>query len=317
MSRPGPSSVNFSPVFPSLLAKYLAAVLAWLLATSMVSAAQSAPKGNMIASVLGPHVDRARGCVVCHPAHSGEYSIEPGRVGAACLWGGNAGPDYGATVALTDGARFSEVHPRDLASASEKNIEDLVCLSCHDGSLTPTNMMQTRPYESQVGLLARTPYAEQEIATLVETDEIPARQHPVGESARIRPGNGLVWANGGFSVIPGSPYAQFVANYGWPALAPRERYKAQGVSHSGEPYVMCTTCHDQHSSNAYVSRTGSPIAGDGGGKIYTTYFFVNGPYNPAKHYTGQQSSSASQFCRQCHFDKANEAHNTNYIQTVF
>ena len=30
----------------------------------------------------------------------------------------------------------------------------------------------------------------------------------------------------------------------------------------------------------YTSSTSSPIVGDGGGKYYATYFFVNGPYNP-------------------------------------
>ena len=30
----------------------------------------------------------------------------------------------------------------------------------------------------------------------------------------------------------------------------------------------------------YTSSAASPIANDGGGKFYATYFFVNGPYNP-------------------------------------
>ena len=30
----------------------------------------------------------------------------------------------------------------------------------------------------------------------------------------------------------------------------------------------------------YTSSVFSPIAGDGGGKYYSTFFFVNGPYNP-------------------------------------
>ena len=30
----------------------------------------------------------------------------------------------------------------------------------------------------------------------------------------------------------------------------------------------------------YTSSAASPIANDGGGKFYTTFFFINGPYNP-------------------------------------
>src|ERR1035441_8787416 len=45
-------------------------------------------------------------------------------------------------------------------------------------------------------------------------------------------------------------------------------------------YVLCTTCHNQHVMTVYTSSKASPIANDGGGKYYATYFFVNGPYNP-------------------------------------
>ena len=78
----------------------------------------------------------------------------------------------------------------------------------------------------------------------------------------------------------GSPYAQFVANYGWPALAPGKWSAPTASTAAGKPYVLCTTCHNQHVMTVYTSSAASQIAGDGGGKYYATFFFINGPYNP-------------------------------------
>ena len=141
---------------------------------------------------------------------------------------------------------------------------------------------------------------------------------PVGVNANISSGNGLVYANGTFTVTPGSPYAQFVANYGWPALAPGKWSNPYGVNAAGQPYVACTTCHNQHVMTVYTSSKSSPIANDGGGKFYATYFFVNGPYNPnINTVANTKAPSTTQFCRQCHFGESNEANNTNNITTVF
>ena len=142
--------------------------------------------------------------------------------------------------------------------------------------------------------------------------------HPVGLNATIRAGNGLVFANNAFTVTPGTPFAQFVANYGWPALAPGKWSNPYGFN-NGKAYVLCTTCHNQHVMTVYTSSAASQIVGDGGGKFYATYFFINGPYNPNLQgkLTAGQAASTTQFCRQCHFGEANEANNTNNIPTVF
>jgi hypothetical protein len=109
-----------------------------------------------------------------------------------------------------------------------------------------------------------------------------------------------------------------VANYGWPALAPGKWSNPTGVNAAGKPYVLCTTCHNQHVMTVYTSSAASPIANDGGGKFYATYFFVNGPYNPnVNNIANTNAPSTAQFCRQCHFGEANEANNTNNITTVF
>jgi len=69
----------------------------------------------------------------------------------------------------------------------------------------------------------------------------------------------------------------------------------------------------------YTSSAKSQIVGDGGGKYYATFFFINGPYNPnlQGNIGNAQAASTTQFCRQCHFSEANEANNTNNIKTVF
>ena len=68
----------------------------------------------------------------------------------------------------------------------------------------------------------------------------------------------------------------------------------------------------------YTSSKSSPIAGDGGGKYYATYFFINGPYNPnLQTYATNKAPSTTQFCRQCHFGESNEGNNTNNITTQF
>ena len=193
----------------------------------------------------------------------------------------------------------------------------LVCLSCHDGNLTPYNMMQSWSYEHQVGLLGRTQFSTQKIPSLLGRDEAPLEDHPIGPYAPINPGGGLVFSNGKFSVVPNSPYAHFIENYGWPSLAPRTHSEV-GVTSSGEPYTVCTTCHDQHVNNVYVSGPKSPIAGDASGKFYTTYFFLKGPYDPnPQRMGGYATRSSEQFCRQCHFDLANEGNNLLTARTFF
>ena len=117
-----------------------------------------------------------------------------------------------------------------------------------------------------------------------------------------------------------TPYAQFVANYGYPALAPGKWSQPFGVTGAGKPYVLCTTCHNQHVMTVYTSSAASPIVGDGGGKYLRHLLLRERPVQPepaGQDSTAGQAPSTTQFCRQCHFGEANEANNTNTIPTVF
>lgn len=281
--------------------------------------------------VLGAHNNNGRGCAGCHSPHSGSYGSGHTPKGAGvtdtgnfALWGQDASPLYGATLAFGDSGRYIEVLPGSLTAGGPEVSGIMLCLSCHDGNVTYNNMMQNYSYEQRIGYLTNTAYGSAHIPTLLGNDGTTAgnynNDHPVGQNATISTStNGLVWANNAFTVTPGTPFAQFVANYGWPALAPGAHGSSYGVSTAGKPYVVCTTCHNQHVMTVYTSSAKSQIMNDGGGKYYATMFFINGPYNPNNpgDPTGKTASSTTQFCRQCHFGEANESNNTNTITTTF
>ncbi len=300
-------------------------VVIFLLAVAGLMMAQN---WTSTTDVLGAHNSNGRGCAGCHAPHSGAFGSghipKNGGVdtGSYALWGQDASPLYGATLAFGDNGRYVEVLPSTLSTGSTEVGGILLCLSCHDGNVTYSNMMTNQSYEQKIGLLTNTFYGTAPIPTLLGNDGSYAgnytNDHPVGLNATIRSGSGLVWANNTFVVTPGSPYAQFVSNYGWPALAPGKWSSPWGINGAGQPYVVCTTCHNQHVMTVYTSSAASQIMNDGGGKYYATFFFVNGPYNPnITSLNSSQAPSSTQFCRQCHFGEANEGNNTNNITTQF
>jgi hypothetical protein len=289
-------------------------LLSGIAALAVYGAAQCTDcSSSPAASVLGVHSDGGRGCSACHTAHNG--SLEAGVPEAVTipLWGSTATPPYGESVLLGDPDDFVQVSPARVASASEEVIGVLLCLSCHDGNLTPQTMMPSQSYSRRMGLLAMS--GSQPIPSFLGD---PAFEHPLGPDATITLSNGLVFNNGTFSVTPGSPYARFVENYGLPVLTTGKRTVPFGINQTGQPYLLCTTCHNQHVAALYESSAASPIAGDGGGRTYGTYFFANGPYNPVfDSVPGNRAPSTSQFCRQCHLDVANEGNNALTIRTSF
>jgi hypothetical protein len=279
--------------------------------------------------VLGAHNNNGRGCAGCHSPHSGSYGsghlqTKGNDTGNYALWGQDASPLYSASLAFGDGGKYVEVLPASLTAGGIEVGGIMLCLSCHDGNVTANNMMTNQSYEQRIGYLKNTAYGSNPIPTLLGNDGTTAgnynNDHPVGQNATISTtSNGLVWAGNAFTVTPGTPYAQYVANYGWPALAPGAYSAPYGVSTTGKPFVVCTTCHNQHVMTVYTSTAKSQIEADGGGKFYATMFFINGPYNSSitPDPTGKTAPSTTQFCRQCHFGEANESNNTYGITTQF
>ena len=296
-----------------VLVLFLLAVSGWMMAQSATSPVD----------VLGAHNNQGRGCAGCHAPHSGSFGSGHGGTadaGSYALWGQDASPLYGQSIAFGDGGSYVEVLPSTISTGSQEVGGILLCLSCHDGNLTPKNMMQNWSYEQQIGLLTNTTYGSQKIPTLLGNDGTTAgnytNDHPVGLNATVRSGSGLVWANNSFTVTAGSPYAQYVANYGAPDLRIGRSFSS--VNPAGSPYITCRTCHNQHVMTVFAASANNKIAGNSSG-YYATYFFVAAPYNPmiTPDPTGKTAPSTTQFCRQCHFGEANEANNTNNITTQF
>ena len=305
-------------------------VIVLMLFVLAVSGLMMAQNWSSTVDVLGAHNNQGRGCAGCHAPHSGSFGSGHGGgadAGSYALWGQDASPLYGKTIAFGDSGKYTETLPTSITSGSTEVGGILLCLSCHDGNLTASNMMTGQSYEQSIGLLTNTAYGSKPIPTLLGNDGTTAgnytNDHPVGINANISTSaataaQGLVWNGTTFSVTPASQYAQFVQNYGWPALAPGTYSSPYGVNTAGKPYVVCTTCHNQHVMTVYSSSAASPIAGDGGGKYYATYFFINGPYNPnLQTYAKTSAPSTTQFCRQCHFGESNEANNTTTVTTQF
>jgi len=212
------------------------------------------------------------------------------------------------------------------------------CLSCHDGNVSKGAMMTGKSYEQAFNLLPVGGTAQNKGHALYGTGTIPTwlgndngptmgdylNDHPVGPNANY---NGLSYPNPlsfyglTYTVNLGNPfapitwtttgaYASFVTNYGAPAINSMVVDSVNQV-----PYVVCTTCHNQHQMNVYVSGNGLSQIGKGG--TYATYFFVNSPYNPGAAWSPTVVPSTTQFCRQCHFGVANEAFGQNGLGTAF
>jgi hypothetical protein len=337
-----------------LLAVALCASLAIAQTQGIATSAGAANAVAPTVDVLGAHNNYGRGCAGCHAPHSGargaggnaltNATIDP-YTGANALFAQDMGPLYGASFDFSDlsngnangGAtngtsanHYVFTAPSSLVGATAQGYSDIrgivMCLACHDGANAKGAMMQNHAYEQQIGALPST-YAGGQIPTLLGADGSSSayhNDHPVGESATIAAaGAGVTYTLTGTSpsqgisaITPNAAYTQFMTSYGAPALMKGAHSYPTPVSATGAPYVVCTTCHNQHVMNVYAASTASPIAGASNG-TYATYFFVNGPYN-VNNVTVPSTSATSttQFCRQCHFGEANES-NGGTLPTAF
>jgi len=305
--------------------------------------------------VLGPHNNYGRGCAGCHAPHSGANGNGGNGVTNANVTGYSGvnalfGQDYSALNGVT--LNFGDVSPTNTtgnsytltiassgspASMTTQQYSDLrgivMCLACHDGNVAKGAMMQNQAYEQQINALPSS-YASGKIPTLLGNNGAGSgvynNDHPVGETALVNKAigstysgfsgtPGLTWniVNGAISSITYSgAYQQFVTSYGAPALAMGAHSYGTPLDSSNRPYVVCTTCHNQHVMNVYAASANNPIAGSPTG-TYATFFFINGPYDVndvTPHPT--TANSTTQFCRQCHFGESNEA-NGGSLTTSF
>jgi hypothetical protein len=295
--------------------------------------------------VLGAHNNYGRGCAGCHAPHSGNFGAGGNGLtnttvdlftGTNALFAQDMGPLFGKTFDFSDISNTGSANKYLLIAPATGNPTTwtaqqysdargiLMCLACHDGNVAKGAMMKNQAYEQQIGALPST-YGTGKIPTLLGNDGTAAgtynNDHPIGESATINAAmgstygdavNGITFvttASGVTSATPaaGGQYSKFMTSYGAPALMKGAHSFPTPVNANTMPYVVCTTCHNQHVMNVYAASATSPIAGSATG-TYGTFFFINGPYDVANTTVpATQASSTTQFCRQCHFGESNEA----------
>ncbi len=326
-------------------------VLFALLAVGLAAAQNFIPNND----VLGAHNNGGRGCAACHAPHSGGrgnggdlvagsgVTSLGGNEGDYHLWGqdvslitqetlqvgggyDNGGAGY--TVNFGGGQQWTSTSLPVISGIA-------ICLSCHDGNVSKGAMMMNQSYEQAWGLLPNGGSQHATNGPLYGTSPIPTllgndggtpgdylNDHPVGPSANVNglsypqalsayglnytvSGTAITWTTSG-------AYATFTSNYGAPAV------NSMVVDPTNQvPYVVCTTCHNQHQMNVYSAGRGlAAIQGSTTG-TYATYFFVNAPYNPGAAWTPTAAPSTTQFCRQCHFGVANEAFGVTAVTTAF
>jgi len=274
-----------------------------------------------VTDVLAGHSNGGRGCVGCHPPH---YN--------PALFGPDIEAFDGKTLLFGDGGMYPVEFPQSFSQQTGL-IGISMCLSCHDGNIAKNAMMANQSFEQMAGLLPST-YGSQTIPTLLGADGGAAgnyfNDHPVGPAATLGAvgvAKHLVLTSDGGIVIKSDdiPYQNFMKAYGAPQIVGgmMTGYSTivipNGASDPSTAYITCITCHNPHSMNVYSATEASPITGQTSG-TYSTFFFVNAPYNPAANPAPGQDSSATQFCRQCHFDGdvgANESSGIEGVTTAF
>jgi hypothetical protein len=288
---------------------------------------------------LGAHGNGGRGCTGCHAPHSGAAG-NGGNVGSGiivdtnsgndALFGQDMGPLYGVTLKMGDNGQYTETLPAmtGFAVANEEIRGIMMCLSCHDGNIAKGAMMTNKSWEQAAGLLP-TSYGTKPIPTLLGNDGTAAgnfnNDHPVGQMATL----GAVGVASRFTVTAGkyvtadAQYLEFITNYGAPSFFGRTPpVLPAGFVDGGAPtnaYVVCTTCHTPHTMYTSTASAANKIAGLSAG-TFPSFFFIAAPYNPSSTPTPAQASSATQFCRQCHFTGAggsNEGSNIHGVTTAF
>jgi len=306
--------------------------------------------------ILGAHQNGGRGCAGCHAPHSGEaggggnaatnaVAVNDPLSGSLALFGQDVTPLLGVTLKFGDGGKYAEILPAEATAYTTQTAElegITMCLACHDGVVAKGQMMNGQSWEQRMNLLPSSVYGTRPIPTLLGNDSGNGNtsgygnDHPVGVQATL--GAARVWTNntttspttitvdavnGITNIAPNSAqYVSFVSNYGYPAIAGSAW--GWGVSipagdtNPGDAYLTCTTCHNQHVMYIYQAprgkQTGSAIAGG----TYPSYFFINAPYNPGSgNLSSNLASSATQFCRQCHFGEANESYGVTTVKTQF
>ncbi len=331
-------------------------VVMTILCLAAFAMAQTYTQGSGITGVdkLGAHQNGGRGCVGCHAPHSGAFGNGGNAVtgqaqdkinaGNAALWGQDLGPLYGYVLNQGDnvqnGTQYVTTLPaqNQFFSYPEEITGIMMCLSCHDGNIAKGAMMTNKSYEQAAGLLPAGLYGPNAIPTLLGNDGTATgnyyNDHPIGPQAKlsaVRVDTKLKFVAAGcgsstkFDCLKDAGtdtnFTTFVTHYGLPTITSNGHSSPLALPDTtpGNAYLLCTTCHTPHSMYIASANTDAPINGLTTG-TYPSYFFIAAPYNPGSNPNPQHASSATQFCRQCHYTGAggsNEASGITSVTTAF
>ena len=109
----------------------------------------------------------------------------------------------------------------------------------------------------------------------------------------------------------------FVNHYGLPTITSNGHSSPLALPDTtpADAYLLCITCHTPHSMYVASANADAPIATLTSG-TFPSYFFIAAPYNPGSAPSPTQASSATQFCRQCHYSGAGGSNEASGILTV-
>jgi hypothetical protein len=284
---------------------------------------------------------RGNGGVLKYDTVNGGYITTgpiSGNSGDEVLWGQDLGPIYAAVLNFPSNPDSGASGTFTIDQTLERQVTGIaMCLSCHDGMVSKGAMMTNRSFEQEANLLPAG-YGTQPIPTLLGADGGQGgnygNDHPVGTAATLgsvghgaigncsgsynptgcTPKNWFVLNTDG-TIGTGSAYAnsamaEFAKNYGLPTITGARSgagWATDASTSVDDAYVVCTTCHTPHSM--YTASMVIPGTGVGYNALkpttkgtYPSYFFIAAPYNPGANVAGgTKASSATQFCRQCHF----------------
>jgi hypothetical protein len=333
--------------------KKMLIILAMVLFVAAFATAQTYTQGSGITGVdkLGAHQNGGRGCTGCHAPHSGAFGAGGNAVtgqvqdkvnaGNYALWGQDLGPLYGYVITqgdkVNDGTTFTTTLPlqSDFVTEPEELSGIMMCLSCHDGNIAQGAMMTNKSYEQATGLLPQGLYGPNAIPTLLGQDGTAAgnyyNDHPIGPQANLKAvgvSSKLAYNATGCSAHGTSfaclkdkggdtNFTLFVTHYGLPTITSNGHSSPVALpdTNPDNAYLLCTTCHTPHSMYVASANADAPINGLASG-TYPSYFFIAAPYNPGSNPDPTHASSATQFCRQCHYSGAGGSNESSGITSV-
>jgi hypothetical protein len=217
----------------------------------------------------------------------------------------------GTATTNTTGGGVSTINATLLISGKEPVVHTLLCLSCHDNSMSSHGM--TNPSITKTNGFVTAAGSGQITEPGVVTGTVASAGATVawgaGSLATSHPVDALYPADGGIAALGGSYYWKVTPNADGTVTYTDTDTNQIGDSgfygHPGRLYsdgtkawVECTSCHNPHrqTSPAWVNTTGKYTVGAYG----TTTYYIRGPYSTL------DGTISAGFCRSCHYDKSPE-----------